>query len=142
MKPPTEEIFQKVRQWIDHADEDLRLATYALKMRGKNRTFRLVAYHAQQCAEKYLKGYLVFCGVDFPYTHNISVLLELCGEKTDWPAKLKDAEELTSYVITTRYPGEGEEVTKTDADRAIKIAQQVRNQVRSALKQLGFKLSN
>jgi HEPN domain-containing protein len=91
MKPPNEEIFRKVRQWVEHADEDLRLATYALNMRGKKPTYRLVAYHAQQCAEKYLKGYLVCCGVDFPYTHNISILLELCGEHSDWPAKLEDA---------------------------------------------------
>jgi len=143
MKPPTEEIFRKVRQWIDLADEDLRLAQNEMTMRSKyRRPYRLIAYHSQQCAEKYLKAYLVCRGIDFPYTHNISILLELCGEKTDWPAKLKDAEELTSYVITTRYPGEGEEVSKDEAARAIKIAQQVCNQVRDALKKLGLNLSD
>lgn len=143
MKPPTEEIFRKVRQWIDLADEDLRLAQNEMTMRSKyRRPYRLIAYHSQQCAEKYLKAYLVCCVVDFPYTHNISILLELCGERADWPVKLKDAEELTSYVITARYPGEGEEVTKADAARAIEIAQQVREQVRTALQQLGLKLSN
>jgi len=143
MKPPNEEILHKVNQWIDYADEDLRLAQNELIIRSKYiPPYRLIAYHSQQCAEKYLKAYLVFCGVDFPYTHNISILLELCSEHAGWPEKLKDAEELTSYVITTRYPWEGEEVKKTDAARAIEIAQQVRNQVRAALKELGFKLSN
>ncbi len=143
MKPPNEEISHKVRQWTDHADEDLRLAQDVMTIRSKHRRpYRLIAYHTQQCAEKYLKAYLVCCGIDFPYTHNISILLELCGEYAGWPANLKDAEELTSYAITTRYPGECEEVTKAEVDRAIEIAQQVRNQVRSALKELGIKLSN
>jgi len=141
MKPPNEEISHKVKQWIDHADEDLHLAEDVMTMRSRHGSpYRLIAYHSQQCAEKYLKAYLVWCGVDFPYTHNISILLELCGEHANWPAKLKDAEELSSYVITTRYPGESEEVTKADAARAIEIAQQVRNQVRAGLKELGLKL--
>jgi len=141
MKPPNEEIACKVKQWIDYADEDLCLAQDVMTISSKHRRpYRLIAYHCQQCAEKYLKAYLVLCSVDFPYTHNISILLELCSEHAGWPAKLKDAEELTSYAITTRYPGESEEVTKTDAGRAIEIAQQVRACVRTELKKLGINL--
>jgi len=141
MKPPNEEIFHKVRQWIDLADEDLRLAKNEMTMRRKyRRPYRLIAYHSQQCAEKYLKAYLVFFSVDFPYTHNISILLELCSEHADWPSRLKDAEELTYYVITTRYPGEGEQVSAQEAQRAVKIADQVQKQVRDALEKLGLEL--
>lgn len=35
------------------------------KMPG-SRPYRLIAYHAQQCAEKYLKAYLVYHDIDFP----------------------------------------------------------------------------
>jgi len=97
-------------------------------------------YHAQQCAEKYLKAYLVYRRVDFPYTHNTSILLELCSDYADWPKKLEDAEELTPYAITTRYPGEDTVVTKEEAQRAVEIAQRVRKQIRTALKELGLKL--
>jgi len=141
MKVPSKEILHKVSQWLEHADEDLRLATYALKMRGKAPPFRLIAYHAQQCAEKCLKGFLVYHNVDFPYTHSIRRLLKLCEKYGTWAQTLKDAEELTPYVITARYPGETEEATKQEAQRAVAIAQQVHNQVRQALKQLGLKLS-
>ena len=139
MKTPNEDIQRKVRQWVSYADEDLRMALAAMNLRSDEEPpYRLIAFHAQQCAEKYLKAYLVSGGVEFPYTHNISTLLELCSDHADWPAKLRDAEELTAYAITTRYPGEDEEVTKAEAIRAIELARRVQTQVRTALKQLGL----
>jgi HEPN domain-containing protein len=117
----------------------MRLATAAME-HIENCPYRLVAYHAQQCAEKCLKGFLVYCGVDFPYTHNISVLLELCNEHADWPEELQEAEQLTLYAITARYPDEDEGVTESEATDAIEMAQQVRTRVRKALEQLGLNL--
>ena len=137
---PEQPALDKVRQWLIRADEDLRLATAAMEYID-DCPYRLVAYHAQQCAEKCLKGFLVYWGIDFPYTHNISILLELCAEHDAWPKRLRDAELLTSYAITARYPGEMEEVTEAEAGEAIELAEQVRNQVRNALKQLGIDLS-
>lgn len=103
MNPPNTDIFPKVKQWIDYEDEDLRLARHALTL-SSGCPYRLIAYHAQQCTEKYLKAYLVFHRIDFPYTHNISRLLELCDEKSKWPEEVYEAEELTPFAITTRYP--------------------------------------
>jgi HEPN domain-containing protein len=102
--------------------------------------YRLIAFHAQQCAEKHLKAYLVFTGVDFPYTHNISRLLELCGEHAEWAEKLLDAEELSPFATTVRYPGEEEEVTEEEAIRAINLAAKVYDTVRQALTQAGIKI--
>lgn len=85
-----------------------------------------------------MKAYLVFHSVDFPYTHNIARLLELCAEKSSWPDTIRDSEELTPFAITTRYPGEDEEVTKEEAIRAIEIASNVRDAVRKVMKQEGF----
>ncbi len=78
-----------------------------------NRPYRLIAYHAQQCAEKYLKAYMVYHDTDFPYTHDIQKLLNLCGSHI-WIAKIKDAEELTPYAISARYPGMDEPVTEDE----------------------------
>ncbi len=141
MKVPDERLLHHVKQWLKHGDEDLSLATHAMTLQAEEAPYRLIAYHAQQCAEKYLKAYLVYCGVDFPYTHNISALLELCSEHSDWAAKLQDAEKLTLYSITTRYPGEEEEVTESEAGQAIDLAREVCTQVRTALKQLGVDLT-
>lgn len=134
------DILDKVRQWLSFADDDLRVATHSMTLPGKELPYRLIAYHAQQCAEKCLKAFLVYHRVDFPYTHNIRRLLKLCGKHTTWAQTLKDAEALTPYVITARYPGESEEVSGEEAQRAIEIAQQVRDQVRAALEELGLKL--
>ena len=71
------EILKKVMQWLILADEDLNLASHAFGLGAKS-PYRLIAYHAQQCAEKYLKAFLVYHNVDFPYTHSIRVLLKLC----------------------------------------------------------------
>ena len=69
------DILLKVRQWLDYGDEDLRLAMYAMNIVDCP-PYRLAAYHAQQSAEKSLKAYLVYCRTDFPYTHNLSRLVE------------------------------------------------------------------
>ena len=137
MKKNDSEILRKVAQWFLYADEDLNMATKVLADK-EDCPYRLVAFHAQQCAEKYLKAFLVYHGEEFPYTHNISTLLELCGEHANWPGKLIDAEELTQYAITARYHGEDSEVTEEEAERAVELAKQVRQEVRTSLKDLGL----
>jgi len=133
------EVLRKVLQWLSYADEDLRLARHGLTLTSEC-PYRLIAYHAQQCAEKCLKAHLVCRGVDFPYTHNISRLLELCGEQAGWAETIRDAEELTPYAITVRYPGEDEEVTEEEVRRAIRIATRVQQVVRTALIEEGVQL--
>jgi HEPN domain-containing protein len=139
MPNPDPETVRKVTQWLTFADDDLKMASDTLS-RGAGGPYRLIAYHAQQCAEKYLKAYLVYQNVDFPYTHNIRRLLKLCGQRATWAQDLKDAEQLTPYAITARYPGEDEEVAQAEASEAVDIARQVRNRVRSELKKLGVDL--
>jgi HEPN domain-containing protein len=102
--------------------------------------YRLIAYHAQQCAEKYLKAYLVFCSIDFPYSHNLSRLIELAQQVRDWPESILDAETLTPYAITARYPGEDEPVSADEANQAIAVAEQTRRLVREALAEAGAEI--
>lgn len=130
------EILRKVHQWLNYAEEDLGLARHAMTL-ATGVPYRLVAYHAQQCAEKCLKAYLVHNRIDFPYTHNISRLLELCGEGAYWVESLLDAEELSFYAVTTRYPGEEEEVTREEALRAIDLATLVKDTVKTKLAAVG-----
>jgi len=134
----TQKIHKVVKQWLEHAEEDLRLAKHAFRL-SSSCPYKLVAFHAQQCAEKYLKAFLALKKVDFPYTHNISLLLEMSSGHTAWVKDLREAEILTDYAVTARYPG-AEKVTKKDAELAVKTAVKVRNVVRKALKQEGLKL--
>lgn len=125
MSATDKEIALKVRQWMEYADEDLRLAEYALHMES-GCPCRLIAYHAQQCVEKYLKAFLVHQRQDFPYTHNISTLLELCRKHADWVDSFEQADILTAYAITARYPGEDEPVSLAEAQKAVALATQVK----------------
>lgn len=117
---------------MEYAAEDLCLAEYALQMTS-DCPCRLIAYHAQQCVEKYLKAFLVYHREDFPYTHNISVLLELCEKYANWVSDIEDAEQLTAYAITTRYPGEDEAVTVSEAQKAVEVATEVKSTLHTML---------
>jgi HEPN domain-containing protein len=75
-----------------------------------------------QLRRKTLKAFLVHHCIDFPYTHNISRLLELSADAASWGDSLLDAEELSVYAITTRYPGVEEEVSREEALCAIEQA--------------------
>jgi HEPN domain-containing protein len=44
-------------------------------------TDAIVGFHAQQAVEKALKAVLAVHGVDFPFTHDIEGLVELCEAK-------------------------------------------------------------
>jgi HEPN domain-containing protein len=121
------QILTQVKKWIIYAEEDLCLAKHSLKLES-GCPFRLTAYHAQQCAEKYLKAFLVYNQIDFPYTHSIIRLLEICSSVNQFP-ELKEAEELTPFAITTRYPDEDDDVNKEEAVIAIELAEPVKIQL-------------
>jgi|SRR3989338_5680335 len=133
------EVIKKVTEWITFADEDLVFAQNGLNIK-KNTPFRLIAFHSQQCVEKYLKAFLVLKGVDFPFTHIISFLLKLCSEHANWIEDIKVAEGLTQFAISLRYPGEDKGVTREEAVEAIFIASKVREVVRKDLIKNGVNL--
>jgi len=78
------------------------------------------------------KAYLVYHDIDFPYTHDIQKLLNLCGSQK-WIEKIKSAEEITPYAISARYPGMDEPVTEDEANHAMDIASNVKKAIRKVL---------
>ena len=67
----------------------------------------MACFHAQQCAEKYLKGYLVAHGVTFRFGHDLGYLIGLCAGIDPAFADLRPAAvTLSPYVGTARYPSE------------------------------------
>jgi HEPN domain-containing protein len=118
-------------EWIRKAEEDY-FAALALARQRKNFTPNAVSFHCQQCAEKYLKAYLVQHGVAFPKTHDLLELhilslgvkpaLELIGDLLD---------SLNPYAVEFRYPGE--EVNSDEARAAIRAMKEVRRFLRNEL---------
>jgi HEPN domain-containing protein len=64
--------------------------------------------------------------------------VELAQTCRKWPALILEAEELTPYAITTRYPGEDEPVSADEAGKAIAVAEKVRHLIRHALLEEGI----
>jgi len=137
MNVPNSAFMKKVRQWISYGNADLRMANLGFTL-GETAPFHLIAYHAQQSVEKYLKAYLLFFGVEFPYTHNLLRLLDLCPEKDTWAGKMSSLQKLIPYAVSTRYPGIDEEVTEKEAREAVEIAVNTTQIIRSELLMKGI----
>ena len=111
--------------WFAKADDDLELARRAL---GPDRPLPAMAcFHAQQCAEKYLKGYLVAHDVPFRLVHDLDYLIQLCTPLNAAFENLTPAAEiLNTYIATSRYPSETDQEPDIEAaQKAIQLAQQI-----------------
>ena len=111
------------KEWLSHAESDLRLARLGSMdpqiIRGQ------VCFHAQQAAEKAIKGVLLFRGIEFPLTHDIEELLEIAEDQgLIIPEEIQEADHLTPYAVETRYPGCLVEITEDDVKNALRIAEQ------------------
>jgi len=63
-----------------------------------------VGFHAQQAIEKALKASIAGRDTDFPFTHDIGLLMQLCQDAgLELPADLTDADRLTPYAAAIRY---------------------------------------
>lgn len=117
-------------EWFKKAEEDA-LSLSAVLKGGAPST---ACFLSQQMAEKYLKGLLVFHGIEFPKTHDLLVLLSLVPAAVPDAAQLKNHLQLLNrYAIELRYPGDIPEVTRIDAEEASAAARLVKEFVREHL---------
>jgi HEPN domain-containing protein len=67
-------------------------------------TDAIIAFHAQQAVEKVLKAVLASREVEFPFTHDLRALEELCASNgITIPSELDDLDLLTPYAARARY---------------------------------------
>jgi HEPN domain-containing protein len=63
-----------------------------------------VGFHAQQAVEKALKAGIATRDEEFPFTHDLGLLIQLCQDLgLDLPADLAEADRLTPYAAAIRY---------------------------------------
>lgn len=110
-----------VRKWLSKARRDLLSAKRLV--RGSEPYFDTAIYHCQQCAEKAIKGWLVYNDRSFEKTHDLRLLVTLASEIepkfTDW---FDVAEQVSPYATAYRYPGETLEPTEDEFQKAFKAA--------------------
>jgi HEPN domain-containing protein len=118
-------------EWAAKAESDFEAA----KDLARRRVHPLpdqVAYLSEQCAEKYLKAFLVAHGIVPPKVHNLGRLNDMCAEIDANLSLIRvDVELLNPYGINIRYPGE--EATPDDAKNALLCARRVRELIRRRL---------
>ena len=127
-----EAVLEVVAQWVLKAESDLKTAALLLRVRRDCPT-DIVCFHVQQCVEKYLKAMLVLNAIEFPRTHQISLLLALVPAQVRPVLTPQEQDRLTEYAVTTRYPGDYDPISREEARQAVQTARRLRNQVRRRL---------
>ena len=113
MKPTTAE-------WVAKAEGDFLTAGRELRAR-KSPNYDAVCFHAQQCAEKYLKAVLQESERNIPKIHNLIELMLLCEEiDSSFEMLRADLVIMERYSVQLRYPGNFAE--KEDAQAAYAAA--------------------
>lgn len=89
------------RAWWRKGESDLINAQMCL---AANQALDTACFHAQQAAEKHLKAYMSFNGIEFPFIHNLEKLVDICAVRDPNFAVIKEnAQSLTPFAIEARY---------------------------------------
>src|SRR5260370_21634298 len=105
MKPTTLE-------WIGKAEDDRQVAGMSYRAR-KRPSYDAAVFHAQQCAEKYLKARLEEARIAFSRTHDLLVLHRLVlSTEPGWTVLQPVLIWLNPFAVAYRYPG----ISATSAD--------------------------
>ncbi|MCY3829098.1 MAG: HEPN domain-containing protein [Rhodospirillaceae bacterium] len=107
------------REWLNRARSNL--------LRAKNHIpgvyLEDLCLDAQQAAEKAIKGVMILRGIEFPYIHDLRLLLgtlEASGETIE-PDLLR-AGNLSRYASATRYPFADLPISEAEYREAVEIA--------------------
>lgn len=121
-----------VRQWIEKGDHDLGTAQVTFLYISRFRD--TIAFHCQQAAEKYLKGYLLFLDIPFQRKHSLNYLLGLISTKIEVYDEIYDnASILEDFAVEIRYPDTSIELSDEDIQQALMISKFIRKYVLSLM---------
>ena len=111
-------------EWVKYSKSDLFTAKHMFED-VYPKEIEIVCYHSQQCAEKALKGYCIFKGIEPLRTHDLIALCNLCiTADNSFSDILDNCSKLNPYGVIVRYPNELA-VDEAIANIAVDLAQQV-----------------
>src|SRR6266404_9773671 len=121
---------KRTMEWITKAEGDWSMAQR--ERHAADPVWDGICFHAQQCAEKYLKALLEEQIIVFHKTHDLVELIDLSGGQLPELDLLRTKlAHLSMFGIATRYPGV--QATQQAADDALQTAETVRMVVRPKL---------
>jgi HEPN domain-containing protein len=132
MRTPEQVRWDFVQQWLNRGRKDLSASEVLLSSAVED--YENVGFHAQQAAEKFIKAFLVRHQIEFSKTHNIGVLSQLVARvDPDLAKRLSAADALTPYGVEFRYPGDLPVLSRTDAEKALRLANETRDHILASL---------
>jgi len=118
-------------EWVSKAEGDYICVQREWRAR-KYPNYDALCFHAQQCAEKYLKACLQESDLPVNRTHNMIVLLEHMLPCNPMFEVLRESLlQLNIYAVAFRYPGES--ALREDARAARSLCESVRKALRKYL---------
>lgn len=75
--------------------------------------------------KKSIKAVLIFCGIEFPKTHDLKQLIDLLPDSTTRTSELYQVAKLTPYATISRYSRSDEAVTEDEYHEALELAETV-----------------
>ena len=129
---------ESTREWIRKAESDLKIGKDELTTADP--ATDAICFHMQQCAEKYLKAFLVFNGREIRRTHIIEDLIKECMKTDERFRSLADTDAvlLTPYAVEIRYPADAPPPSLEMTKQAIRAAETVKQFVLGILEEKGF----
>lgn len=117
-----------VREWIQKAEGDYATAGREFVV-TENPNYDAVCFHAQQCAEKYIKAALVSTGLEVLKTHDLGALLNRLVPAAPEIGTLRGhANVLVTQAVEVRYPGVSAD--RQDAEEALDATTAIRKAIR------------
>jgi HEPN domain-containing protein len=123
-------------EWVAKGEGDFGMMERECQVE-KGPNYDGICFHAQQCAEKYLKARLCEADVTFSKVHDLVALLEqVLDIEVDWEGFREDLAYLSDFAVAFRYPGES-----ADRESAIEAQRRCRRFRGAARKALGLETS-
>ena len=120
------------RSWLAKAEEDRLCIRNELS--ASHTPWAIVAFHAQQAAEKTLKALIVYHGRRPRQTHDLGEILNACLDHDASLVGLRDAcDRLSYFAVDARYPDLNREVAEDLARLAVEHCERICAAVRAKL---------
>jgi len=112
------------KEWYEFAMTDFATAKHLYDTMHP-KPLKIICYHCQQSAEKFLKGFLISNEIEAPRTHDLVQLRIMCVKINEKFEELESAcKILNRYGVQPRYPRETE-VLESDAEAAVQNVQEL-----------------
>ena len=119
-------------KWIEFAESDYE--AIMLLEKSNKPLLEIICFHCQQCAEKYLKAYIIKNNGEIKKTHNLEEISKICTEIDEDFKQIKNqCIDLTDYAVETRYPYSFE-IDINDMKKAVKDMEFIRDFLREKIK--------